>query len=139
MGVGHAAHLRPSGDGHKASEQILVVDDEPGIRHIIARILLEAGYSVHEASDGLDALKFIKDGGPATDVVVSDIVMPRLTGVELLEELSRIRPALPIILISGYGTDELAQRGIAVPCSVLHKPFEPERLLAEVRRCIAKQ
>lgn len=134
-----AAERRHSRDEPKASERILVVDDEPGIRHIIARVLLDEGYFVHEASDGLEALELINDGDAAMDVVVSDIVMPRLNGVELLQELSRSRPGLPIILISGYGTEELAQRGIAAPCALLSKPFPSERLIAEVRRCIAER
>jgi DNA-binding NtrC family response regulator len=134
-----AAEPRPSGDEQKASERILVVDDEPGIRHVLARILLDEGYFVHQASDGLEALELIKGGDPVLDVVVSDIVMPRLNGVELLQELSRSRPSLPIILISGYGTEELTQRGIVPPCALLSKPFPPERLIAEVRRCIANR
>jgi DNA-binding NtrC family response regulator len=134
-----AADSRPSGDRQKESERVLVVDDEPGIRHVISRMLLDEGYFVHEASDGLEALELIKRGNPAMDVVVSDIVMPRLNGVELLQEASRTRPSLPFILISGYGTEELTQRGIATPCALLSKPFASERLIAEVRRCIAER
>jgi DNA-binding NtrC family response regulator len=133
------AEPRSSGDEQEASERVLVVDDEPGIRHVISRMLLDEGYFVHEASDGLEALELIKRGSPAMDVVVSDVVMPRLNGVELLQEASRARPSLPFILISGYGTDELTQRGIAPPCALLSKPFPSERLLAEVRRCIAER
>jgi DNA-binding NtrC family response regulator len=133
------AEPRPSGDEQMASERILVVDDEPGIRQIIARILVDEGYFVHQAGDGLEALELINGGDLVMDVVVSDIVMPRVNGVELLEELSRSRPGLPIILISGFGTEELTRRGIAAPCAVLPKPFPPERLIAEVRRCIAER
>ena len=133
------AEPRPSGDEPMASERILVVDDEPGIREIIARILVDEGYFVHQAGDGLEALELIKGGDVAMDVVVSDIVMPRLNGVELVQELSRSHPGLPIILISGFGTEELTRRGIAAPCAVLPKPFPPERLIAEVRRCIAER
>lgn len=138
MSFAHA-EPRPSGDEQMASERILVVDDEPGIRQIIARILVDEGYFVHQAGDGLEALELINGGDLVMDVVVSDIVMPRLNGVELLEELSRSRPGLPIILISGFGTEELTRRGIAAPCAVLPKPFPPERLIAEVRRCIAER
>lgn len=133
------AEPRPSGDEPMASERILVVDDEPGIRQIIARILVDEGYFVHQAGDGLEALELINAGDVAMDVVVSDIVMPRLNGVELVQELSRSHPGLPIILISGFGTEELTRRGIAAPCAVLPKPFPPERLIAEVRRCIAER
>jgi DNA-binding NtrC family response regulator len=69
--------------------------------------------------------------------VVSDIVMPRLNGVQLLEALAVSHPDLPIILMSGYAPTQLAERGIAAPCSVLSKPFSPQSLLAEVQRCLA--
>jgi len=91
---------------------------------------------VHEAGDGQQALDFLEGRAGAVDVVVSDIVMPRLNGVELLETLSRAHPDLPVILMSGYGPAELAQRGIAAPCALLGKPFPPEKLVAEVQRCI---
>jgi two-component system cell cycle sensor histidine kinase/response regulator CckA len=137
MTVTRAMVPRPSGDESKSSEHILVVDDEPGIRRFTARILCDEGYLVHEAGDGLEALEFIQAGGVVIDAVVSDIVMPRLNGVELLQTLARTHPTLPIVLMSGYGIDELAHRGIASPCAVLGKPFTAERLVAEVRRCIA--
>jgi DNA-binding NtrC family response regulator len=92
---------------------------------------------VHEAVDGRAALDFILGGRVVLDVVVSDIVMPRLNGVQLIESLAVSHPDLPIVLMSGYGVEELAQRDIAAPCSILGKPFTPERLVSEVRRCIA--
>lgn len=119
--------------------QVLVVDDEPGVRQLAARILYEEGFEVHEAVDGRDALDFIERGGVSLDAVLSDIVMPRLNGVQLTELLARTHPDLPIVLMSGYGLDELAQRDIAAPCSVLGKPFSPERLVSEVRRCISER
>ncbi len=106
------------------------------MRQLAARILYEEGYRVHEAVDGRDALDFIERGHVLLDAVVSDIVMPRLNGVQLVESLARSHPDLPILLMSGYGIDELAQRDIASPCGVLGKPFTPERLLSELRRCI---
>jgi DNA-binding NtrC family response regulator len=130
---------RPSGPEEVSAHQLLVVDDEPGIRALAARILLHEGYRVHQAEDGLEALDFIHRGQVTIDAVVSDIVMPRLNGVELVQALARSHPALPIVLMSGYGAEELGQRGIGAPCAVLSKPFPPERLVAEVRRCIAER
>jgi two-component system, cell cycle sensor histidine kinase and response regulator CckA len=120
-------------------DAVLVVDDEDGVRRYAARVLREEGYKVTEATDGAEALELI--GGEASDtaVVVSDVVMPRLNGVQLLELLSTARPDLPVILMSGYGTAQLAEQGIAIPCGVLGKPFSPDALLAEVRRCIRSQ
>ena len=115
---------------------MLVVDDEPVVRLFTTRVLTSEGYRVHEARDGVEARDFLHQGSATVHVVVSDIVMPRLNGVELLEILSRSHPRLPVILMSGYGAADLAQRGIPAPCAVLAKPFPPERLIAEVRRCI---
>ena len=117
-------------------ESVLVVDDEPAVRRFASRVLREAGYAVEEAADGMDALKLIRSGVVSLGAVVSDIVMPRMNGVELLQSLSLERPRLPVILMSGYGADQLSRRGIVSPCGVLAKPVPPEALLAEVRRCL---
>ena len=118
------------------SEYVLVVDDEPMIRGFAARVLREEGFGVHEAGDGAEALELVRAGIADLEVVLSDIVMPRMDGVQLLQSLSTLRPDLPVILMSGYGTAQLAELGIASPCGVLAKPFSPEALVAEVRRCI---
>lgn len=117
-------------------EHVLVVDDEPMIRRLAARALLEEGFDVHEAGDGEEALALIRSGIVNVDVVLTDIVMPRMNGVELLQSLSALRPDLPVLLMSGYATAELAALGIASPCAVLTKPFSPATLVAEVRRCL---
>jgi two-component system cell cycle sensor histidine kinase/response regulator CckA len=118
------------------SECVLVVDDEPMIRSFAARVLREEGFGVYEATDGVEALELIRAGIADLDVVLSDIVMPRMNGVQLLQSLSTLRPDLPVLLMSGYGTNQLEELGIASPCGVLGKPFSPEVLVAEVRRCI---
>lgn len=114
---------------------ILVVDDEVAVRRFAARVLEGEGYAVIEARDGVEALEAVKQGGISFEVVVSDIVMPRLNGVELMQALAASHPDLPVILISGYATGALAELGIATPCAILPKPFRAERLLEEVRRC----
>jgi DNA-binding NtrC family response regulator len=65
--------------------------------------------------------------------------MPRLNGVELLQQLSSVCPDLPCILISGYGTPQLAAFGITAPCGILMKPVPPRVLLDEVRRCLRQR
>lgn len=117
------------------AEIVLVVDDESAIRHFAVRVLVQEGYGVVEAGDGAEALELITQGGISFEVVVSDIVMPRLNGVELIQALSVSHPDLPVILMSGYATVALAELGIAAPCAILAKPFPAERLLEEVRRC----
>ncbi len=116
------------------AELILVVDDEPSIRRFAMRALLEEGFDVCEAGDGERALQIVDAGG--VSVLVSDVVMPRLNGVQLMERLARSHPQLPVVLMSGYAAPELAAMGIAAPCALLTKPFGPERLVEEVRRCL---
>lgn len=118
-----------------AGISVLVVDDESAVRRFAARVLAVEGYAVVEASDGVEALELIKHGGLSIEVVVSDIVMPRLNGVELIQALSVSHPHLPVILMSGFASEGLAEIGIAAPCSIIRKPFPSERLLEEVRRC----
>ena len=116
-------------------EIILVVDDEPTVRSVTARILREDGYAIVEARDGLEALALMDQEVPS--LVVSDIIMPRLTGVELVERISVAHPGIPVVLMSGYGLADLAEHGVAAPCAVLSKPFTPNTLLDTVRRCLA--
>jgi two-component system cell cycle sensor histidine kinase/response regulator CckA len=120
------------------SAYVLVVDDEPMVRRFAARVLREQGFGVHEATDGEEALALIRAGVADLDVVLSDIVMPRMNGVQLLHSLSTLRPDLPVLLMSGYATTQLADLGITSPCGVLAKPFSSEALVAEVRRCIGR-
>jgi two-component system cell cycle sensor histidine kinase/response regulator CckA len=121
-----------------AAETVLLVDDESAVRRFAARVLEREGYAVREARDGAEALDVVRQGGLRFEVIVSDIVMPRLNGVELMQALATSHPELPIILMSGYATAALFELGIVAPCSILPKPFPPERLLEEVRRCIRR-
>jgi two-component system, cell cycle sensor histidine kinase and response regulator CckA len=123
----------PARAGTMAS--VLVVDDEIAVRRFACRVLERAGYGIFEAADGVEALELVQARTVPLDVVVSDIVMPRMNGVELMQALSVSQPGLPVILMSGYATTALFELGIAAPCSILMKPFPGERLLAEVSRC----
>jgi two-component system cell cycle sensor histidine kinase/response regulator CckA len=119
--------------------QVLVVDDQDGVRRYAARILRQDGFTVHEATDGAEALEVLKFGAARVELVVSDIIMPRLNGVELLKALAVSHPNIPVILMSAYAEGELAEMGVVSPCGVLPKPFPAERLVQEVRRCMGKR
>lgn len=118
---------------------VLVVDDERAVRRFASRILQQDGHTVHEAADGAEALDLMEGGTLPVELVVSDIIMPRLNGVELLKALAVTRPSVPVILMSAYAQRELADMGVVAPCGVLPKPFPAERLLQEVRRCLGKR
>lgn len=123
-----------------AGVSVLVVDDEDAVRRFATRVLARDGYTVIEAQDGAEALELFKNGGdPPADIIVSDIVMPRLNGVELMAAISLSHPNIPVILMSGYANAALSDMGIATPCGILPKPFPAERLLAEVQRCVGRR
>lgn len=139
MTATHDTSAALSANEETAGRQVMVVEDEPDVRRLTARVLQEAGYTVHEVGDGLEALEFVQAAPELLDVVVSDVVMPRLNGVELLQRLSSACPDLPCILMSGYGAPELEALGIAAPCGMLTKPVLPAVLLDEVRRCLRQR
>jgi len=74
-----------------------VVDDEPLVRRFAARVLEEEGFLVSQAADGVEALRLLREEVPDVDAIVSDVVMPRLNGVELLQALSSTHPQLPVL------------------------------------------
>ena len=115
---------------------ILVVDDERAVRRFASRILQQDGHTVYEAEDGADALELIERGSIPLELVISDIIMPRLNGVELMKALAVTHPGIPVILMSAYAQGELAEKGVLAPCGVVPKPFPAERLVEEVRRCL---
>jgi two-component system, cell cycle sensor histidine kinase and response regulator CckA len=119
-----------------AGVSVLVVDDETAVRRFAVRVLQREGYEVLEAADGLEALEMLRAGKVTVDLIVSDIVMPRMNGVELMQAVTESDPRIPVVLMSGYATAALSELGIATPCSIVPKPFPAERLLAEVHRCV---
>jgi two-component system, cell cycle sensor histidine kinase and response regulator CckA len=119
-----------------AGVSVLVVDDETAVRRFAVRVLQREGYDVLEAADGLEALEMLRAGKVTVDLIVSDIVMPRMNGVELMQAVTESDPRIPVVLMSGYATAALSELGIATPCSIVPKPFPAERLLAEVHRCV---
>src|SRR5262249_55369896 len=82
--------------------RILIVDDDAAVRQICMRVLRSAGYDTHEASDGAAALDFVRESPEKPHLVLSDIVMPRMNGVQLLEAFSVLHPRLPVPLMTGY-------------------------------------
>jgi two-component system cell cycle sensor histidine kinase/response regulator CckA len=119
--------------------RILVVDDEPDVRLIIRRLLDGQGYQVHEAGDGLQALEMVRAAPDLLDLVVSDLAMPRLNGIQLVQAVSVESPEIPFLLISGYAAPEHARFGIVAPCGTHAKPLVEDVFLAEVKRCLRQR
>lgn len=116
---------------------ILVVDDEPEMRDVCRAALASEGYLVLQASDGVEALELLERDGSPVDLVISDAVMPRMGGRELLWQLSRRFPEVPVLLASGILGDPDASYGLEVaPAAFVAKPFDPRTLLRTVRETL---
>jgi len=125
---------RPGAD----SRSVLVVEDEPVTRLVLCKILEEAGFSVVEAEDGLEALERFRTDGDGILAVVLDVVMPRLGGEKTLSELRRLQPRLPIMVVSGLEAREVERRfpDCGSLC-FLRKPVVPARLVQTLKDLLA--
>jgi CheY-like chemotaxis protein len=95
----------------QVGKRVLLVDDEPLIRKLISGYLVAAGYVVRTAVDGLDALGKLRAGLP--DLIISDLIMPRMSGIELLEVVRKRFPQIPVIVISAVPADEMPEEVVA--------------------------
>ncbi|HUV32942.1 MAG TPA: response regulator, partial [Devosiaceae bacterium] len=115
-------------------ERILIVEDEESVRAFSARALQSAGYTVHEASTGTEALEVLRRIDGQIDLLISDVVMPEMDGPELLRHVRRDYPTVKVIFVSGYA-EESARKGLEEDQSVefLPKPFTLKQLAAKVK------
>jgi CheY-like chemotaxis protein len=117
-------------------ETVLVAEDERVIRELVERALSRRGYRVLVAADGREAIEIAEAHAGRIDLLVSDVVMPRVGGPELARTLRRRAPALRVLLMSGYSADALRE-GQDVPGSeFVAKPFTPDELARRVRRLL---
>lgn len=119
---------------------VLVVDDEPMLRELGRRLLEEKGYRTLVAADGEEALRLVEQHCGGIDLVVTDLVMPGLTGRELGERLAVLHRDLPVLYMSGYTDDEVVRRGLlGAGKPFLGKPFSNADLLGRVRDLMARR
>jgi len=110
---------------------ILVVDDDPGVRFALTEVLSERGHRVIAAASGQEALGKL-DG---VDVVVTDLVMPGMDGLELVSRIAARAPSLPVILVTAHGSEHVARiatsRGV---CRCIRKPFDIDEIARVVEQ-----
>ena len=117
------------------NERILLVDDDPSLLRVTEKQLADAGYAVRPVADGPAALAAFEDGG--FDLVLSDIQMPGLDGIELLGEIKRRDPSAAVVMITAHGTVERAVSAMRTGADdFLEKPYSRERLLGAVERAL---
>jgi PAS domain S-box-containing protein len=118
-------------------EIVLVVEDEDSVRNLAREVLCQAGYSVVEARCGEEAIRLSRERIDLLDLVITDIVMPRIGGREVAERLTALRPDLPVLYLSGYTDDAVLRRGVQVEqAAFLAKPFTPGTLIRKVREVL---
>lgn len=116
-------------------ELVLVIEDDAMVRTMTRRALEDAGYSVREAEDGAAGLRILCEDGEPVVAVLSDLVMPGMSGVELAAEVGRRRPGTPVLFTSGYTDAEIGRRELVPPGTpFLQKPSSPDAIVDFVRR-----
>ncbi len=122
----------------QGSESILIVEDEAAVRRLAASVLRTSGYRVQEARDAIEAYALIQAKQPF-DLVITDVIMPKMSGKELYDQIKTIAPRIKVLFMSGYTDDALVHHGVLSPeLSFLEKPFSPARLALKVREVIDK-
>jgi CheY-like chemotaxis protein len=118
----------------RGRETVLLVEDEDAVRALSRHILQGCGYHVLEARDGIEAVRTAEEHPGPIDVLVTDVVMPRMGGRDVAAHATAARPALKVLFLSGYTDDAIMRHGVReADVAFLHKPYSPGALAAKVR------
>lgn len=118
------------------SETILLVEDEEAVRTLVRRILEGSGYTVLEAPDGETAVRLAGLYAGPIDLLLTDVVMPRMRGTELASHVTAARPGTPVVFMSGYAHEAVSDGGLPEGCTFLAKPFGTDELTQAVREVL---
>jgi CheY-like chemotaxis protein len=118
----------------QGSETVLLIEDDPSLRDLLCETLEGAGYTVLVAEGGTNALQIADEYAGAIQLIVTDVIMPGLTGRQAAEKIKSARSEVEILFISGYTSEAIAKHGVLEPeARYLSKPFAPDDLLRKVR------
>ncbi len=122
----------------RGTETILIVEDDASLREYAATVLKDLGYQVYEAADGEEAVAIGKAQQGRIDLLITDVVMPKMGGRDLAEVLAPLAAHMRVLYVSGYTENAIVQHGVLQPgLDFLAKPFGPEQLAAKVREVLA--
>ena len=138
--AGAAETANAAGSRHgvlTGTETILLVEDEPGVRQLVREMLHRLGYTILEAGCGAEALRTFDQHQGSIDLLLTDVIMPQMSGRDLAERLRLVRPSLKVLYISGYTDDMLAHHGMLdANVYLLPKPFAPNELARKLREVL---
>jgi two-component system cell cycle sensor histidine kinase/response regulator CckA len=117
-------------------QKILVVDDDAMILRFVGITLKRQGYAVHQASSGDEALQYFTDHGRGVAMVLTDVIMPGMSGPQMIERILAVQPDLPVMFMTGTAADARLPRAQTRRYKLLHKPFTPQKLLDYIRDCL---
>jgi len=124
----------------KGSETILIVEDDEEFRKVEAEMLMRLGYRVYAAADGMEGIALFDEKSKEIDLVILDVVMPKMSGRDALDGIRRIRPDVPSLFVTGYSLDGIhvnyiLEQGI----DALQKPFSFDTLSRKIREVMGKR
>ena len=135
--IGCKTPLEVSGNSSDGNESILVVEDNDQVRELADLFLTESGYKVRAAYDGLDALEYFKHHHNEIDIIIMDVVMPRMSGKEVYEKMLQINPKLKVIFTSGYSSKgAYTEFIIDNKLDFIQKPYHTEGLKLKIRNLL---
>lgn len=132
-----APHVPPTPIRRHGVATILLAEDEPAVRSLVERVLVQAGHTVMSAADGIAAIDLATRNDGNIDLFLTDVVMPGPTGIEAARRIRLERPNLPVLYMSGWATEALVREGLREEeIRLLAKPFSVSELLEAVRVAI---
>jgi len=120
------------------SETILVVEDEEGVRALAGEIIRQRGYTVLEASGGVEALRICQQYQRTIHLMLTDVIMPQMSGAELAKAAAHLRPEMKVLFMSGHTEDAIVDHGVLNPgTAFLAKPFTADTLAIRLREVLS--
>lgn len=134
------ARAAQADDLPRGTETVLLVEDESAVRELAAYVLRRQGYTVLEAANGEEALSLAQKHGTAIELLLTDVVMPHMSGKELADRLEALYPDIHILFTSGYTDETIDRHGVPIPSvDFIQKPFSPTTLAHQVRDALNRR